>query len=419
MTRVARFDVVIVGASVAGCAAARLFGKAGARVALIDKRPAPDAHKVVCTHAILSSAAPTIERLGLDSLLEARGAVRILGDAWTPYGGWIPAPADAPRGWGVTRRTLDPLLRDLAAGTEGVELLLGRTATRLVTGIGGAPEGVVVETADHRTEVVRGRLVVGADGHNSTVAKLARIPGRVRPNNRFAYFAYWRGVRPRTDRARVWLLDPDGGAQFPNEDDLTVMVAVAHRSRLPAFRADHEGAYARMLGQLRDGPDLGQAERVSKLLGALDLKNVMRPAAGRGIAFVGDAALATDPIFGVGLTWAFQSAEWLADHAAPALLDGGDLDAALRRYRRAFARRVGPHHLLIADFSSGRAMSPMERAVSRAAAVDPRVAQAFEEVASRRCSPLRMLDPRFTARVAGATLRRGATRRPGRDGVLP
>src|SRR3954463_11199471 len=71
------FDVVVVGASTAGCTAARLFGQAGARVALIEKRPDADAYKVTCTHAILSSAAPTIGRIGLAPRLEARGAPRV------------------------------------------------------------------------------------------------------------------------------------------------------------------------------------------------------------------------------------------------------------------------------------------------------------------------------------------------------
>lgn len=58
------YDVAIVGASTAGCTAARLFALRGARVALIEARPAMDAHKTVCTHFIRSSATPTIERLG-------------------------------------------------------------------------------------------------------------------------------------------------------------------------------------------------------------------------------------------------------------------------------------------------------------------------------------------------------------------
>jgi flavin-dependent dehydrogenase len=397
-----RFDVAIAGASVAGCTAARLFARAGARVALIERRPDAAAYKVTCTHAILSSASPTIDRLGLASRLQARGGIRILGDAWTPYGGWIRAPDDAPRGWGVTRQTLDPELRELTSGTPGVELMAGRTVIGLLPGDAGAPRGVEVTTREGRTEKIGARLVVGADGRHSTVARLARVPGRVRPNNRFAYFAYWHGVRPRTDRARVWLLDPDGAAHFPNEDDVAVMVAVAHRSRLPEFRADLEGVYTRFFDGLADGPDFSQAERISKVIGVLDHQNVMRPAARNGVAFVGDAALASDPLWGVGVSWAFQSGEWLAQETAAALVDRGQLGPALDRYRRRFRRELGLHHFLIADYSTGRPLSPWERAATRAIARDPALGEAFEEVASRRRSPLRLLDPRLGPHIVRA-----------------
>src|SRR5918999_4399095 len=103
------FDVVVVGASIGGCSAARLFALAGARVALVERRRDPAAYKVVCTHQILSSAVPTIQRLGLAPLLDERGAVRAYIEAWTPYGGWIRFPTDVPYGYGVTRRTLDPM----------------------------------------------------------------------------------------------------------------------------------------------------------------------------------------------------------------------------------------------------------------------------------------------------------------------
>jgi menaquinone-9 beta-reductase len=392
------FDVVVAGASIAGCTAARLFALAGARVALVEKRPDPGAYKVTCTHAILSSAAPTIERLGLAPLLEARGAVRIYPEAWTPYGGWIRFPNDIPTGWGVTRRTLDPMLRELAASTPGVELLQGRAVVGLA-GSEGRPAGVEVESSNHEVQTLRARLVVGADGRGSDVARLARVPGRVRPHNRFFYFAYWRGIRPKTDRARLWFLDPAVAAAFPNEDDLTLLAAAPHRSRLAEFRADPEAAYRRALDGLPDGPRLEEAERVSKLIGKLEVPNVMRPAARPGVAFVGDAALATDPVFGVGCGWAFQSAEWLVDHTSTALLEGDDLDGALDRYRREFRRRLGPDHWLIADMSTGRKLRPLERMTFRAAVDDPVVARAVEEVTSRRRSALRMLDPRLVPRV--------------------
>jgi menaquinone-9 beta-reductase len=393
-----RFDVAIVGASIAGCTAARLFAQEGARVALVERRPEPNAYKVACTHQILSSATPTIERLGLAPLLEARGAVRIGVEFWTPYGGWFRLPADTPRGWGVTRRTLDPMLRELAASTPGVELLLGETVVALL-GDDGRPAGVQTSGPGNRARSIKARLVVGADGRGSTVARLAGVRGRVRPHNRFFYFAYWQGVRPCSANARAWLFDPDASAQFPNEDGLTALVTGYHRSRMPEVRADLEGAYLRRIEGLPNGPDLSGAERVSKLIGKLEMPNVMRPAARPGIAFVGDAAVATDPLVGAGCGWAFQSAHWLTEAATPALLAGGDLDTALDRYRRLIRRRLGPHHFLIADYASGRSTSALERAIYRAAAADPYVVRAFEPVGTRRRSPAAMLNPRFVAHV--------------------
>ena len=391
-----RFDVAVVGASIAGCTAARLFARTGARVALIERRPDPAAHKVVCTHAIQPSATPTIERLGLAPLLDARGAVHIRGDAWTRFG-WIRAPDDSPHGYGVTRRTLDPILRSLAAETPGVELLTGLTATGLLGD--GRPAGVKAQNGKGAHRRIAAGLVVAADGRGSTVARLAGVRGRVLPHNRFFYWAYWEGVHPVTSRARIWLLDPDGGAHFPNEDGLALLAIGANREHLPAYRSDLEGEYLRHLRALPDGPEVGDARRVSKIIGKVEMPNVLRPAARPGLAFVGDAALAADPLFGVGCGWAFQSAEWLVDAAAPALLGEGDLDAALRRYRRTFWRRMVPHHLVISDYSTGRTFTPAERLVFRAAARDAVVRRALDDVASRRRSPLRMLDPRLTPRL--------------------
>src|SRR4051794_22839589 len=138
-------DVAIVGASIGGCTAARLFALAGARVALVERRPDPDAYKITCTHQILPNGVPTIERLGLAEQLEARGAVRTHAEAWSPYGGWMLFPADAPHGYGVTRWTLDPMLRELAVNTPGVEFFPGMTVAALLSD-DGRPTGVRAES---------------------------------------------------------------------------------------------------------------------------------------------------------------------------------------------------------------------------------------------------------------------------------
>src|SRR5438128_1460452 len=263
-TDAGEYDIAIVGASTAGCTAARLFALRGARVALIERRPAVDAYKTVCTHYIQSSATPTIEKLGLAPLLEERGAVHNSVDMWTRDSGWIRlAESEAPYGYSLTRRSLDPILRRLAAGTASVDLIAGWTAVGLLGDARRA--GVQIEDRTHERRELSARLVVAADGRDSKLARFARVPGRVKPHGRFFYWGYWRGVRPTTTRSRMWLLDPDCAYTFPNEDDLTVVLVAPHHDRLPEFRSDLEGAYRRMVDALPDGPILSDATLESKL----------------------------------------------------------------------------------------------------------------------------------------------------------
>ena len=222
-----------------------------------------------------------MERLGLAALLDARGAVRTHPEVWTPHSGLISFPTDAPHGYGVTRATLDPMLRELAAATPGVELLQGVAAAGLI-GDQGRIAGVELVDRD------------GA-GRRCGPAWWS-VPTAVTPRSHG-----WRGCAagcvpttasstsptggacaPPRARPRLWLLDPEAAAMFPNEDDVTVLVAGFHRAQLADVRADPEGAYQRLVRALPEGPDLAGAERTSKLIGALDVPNVLRPAAKPG-----------------------------------------------------------------------------------------------------------------------------------------
>jgi flavin-dependent dehydrogenase len=197
----------------------------------------------------------------------------------------------------------------------------------------------------------------------------------------------------------VWFPHPDGGAEFPNEDDLTVLVTVYPRWRLAEVRADLEGSYMRTLAELPGGPDLQGAERVSKILGKIEVPNVIRPAAKPGIAFVGDAALACDPSLGTGISFAFMGAEWLVDETSDVLDSPQDLDVALRRYRRKFAWRLAPHHLQMADFSTARELTPLERLAFRRATVDPVFARALSDILARERSIFHLLNPLVASRL--------------------
>jgi flavin-dependent dehydrogenase len=98
----------------------------------------------------------------------------------------------------------------------------------------------------------------------------------------------------------MWLLEPDAAYAFPNDDGVTLLLCMPSQEKLPAFKKDLEGNFARFLEGLPEGPRLAGAERVSKFMGATNLENRSRPAATSGLAFVGDAALWSDPLWGIG-----------------------------------------------------------------------------------------------------------------------
>jgi 2-polyprenyl-6-methoxyphenol hydroxylase-like FAD-dependent oxidoreductase len=161
-----RFDVVVVGAGLAGCTAARLFALKGLHVALVEHHIDIQAFKQLCTHFIQASATPTLQRMGLDQLIEDAGGVRNGIDIWTRYG-WTGdiAPIDKSGepvfGYNIQRRTLDPILRRLTTNTPGVTTLFG-CGVRALAKRNGVVSGV--ELGGCRTDLVSAPLIVGADG---------------------------------------------------------------------------------------------------------------------------------------------------------------------------------------------------------------------------------------------------------------
>jgi len=410
----ADYDVVVVGASIAGCTAATLLGRAGARVAVLEQRPDPAAYKTICTHFIQPSATPTIERLGLAERIEGAGGVRNGVELWTRFG-WIrPRLAEDfayPRyGYDIRREKLDPMVRELAAQEPGVELLLGHTATALL-GTNGRPAGVrAVDRERHELEL-SARAVVAADGRDSHIAELSREKARVMPNARFGYFAYYRNLPlPTGDSMMMWLLDPDFAYAFPQDDGITLLATFQTKDRESWFKRDLEANFEAYFRGLPNCPDPATGERISKILGKLEMPNTTRRAGRPGLAFVGDAAMSADPAWGVGCGWAFQSSEWLADELAPTFSGGAsdaDLDAGIERYRKRHRRQLLGHFLMTSDYSTGRRFNPIERMQFSAAARDGRVADGFAAFGGRSVRPNEQEFARLMGRTIMVSARRG------------
>jgi len=390
-SRDADYDAAVVGASLAGCTTAILLARAGARVALVEQRPDAEAYKRVCSHYIQSSAVPTLERAGLLEPMVQAGGLRSRGQIWTRWGWVLPSSESrVPSGVNLRRERLDPLVRRIAADTPGVDLMLGRTVTELMRD-GGAVCGVAARDRHGETVTLGARLVVGADGRDTRVAKLSGVATKTVRHRRFAYGGYFDGPAPAgAPDASLWLLDPHMAAAFPTDNDQTFYAAMPTLDRLPEFREDPAAALVEFVAAIPDAPPIRASRIVGPVQGKIDMTNVAHTPTAPGLALVGDAALAIDPLWGVGCGWAFQSAEWLADSVTPALQGLEPLQHGLGRYRRRHARGLRGHALLMYDYANGRKFNPAERLLFSSAARDERLARTFEAFGTRNIGPARM-----------------------------
>jgi 2-polyprenyl-6-methoxyphenol hydroxylase-like FAD-dependent oxidoreductase len=370
------------------------------RVALVEKRPDPLAFKRICGHFIQASAVPTLERLDLLDPIMAAGGMRSRPRLRTPYG-WIVAPPD-PAGFGVNlrRERLDPIMREAAAGIPGVELILGCKASGLLKKEEVA-RGVVVQGPEGQEAELRARLVVGADGGDSAVARMAGVAKKTRPHGRFSYAAYFENALPATaPDGSAWLMDPQFAGAFPTDSGLAIYAAMPTMDRLPEFKRDPAAALVSFIAGLPDAPPIRGGHQVGSVLGKLDMTNRIHTPVAPGLALAGDAALATDPLFAVGCGWALQSAEWLADSVMPALQGAEPLSRGLTRYGRRRRRQLLGHTPFIHNYSNGRPLRSPERLTFAAAARDPRLAAAFHAYGARRIGLTRVLataGPRLVA----------------------
>ncbi|WP_329082796.1 FAD-dependent oxidoreductase [Streptosporangium sp. NBC_01469] len=399
------YDVTIVGGSLAGCSAAILLGRAGFRVALLETHKDPNYYKRLCTATIRSSALPTLQRLGLDKKIADAGGMPCY-DAFHGDFGWILDSGASDRqehGYNLQRAKLDPLVRQAAAETPGVEMVLGAKAFELSRGPHGRVNGVVAKVQG-KEQLFSSRLVIGADGRSSTVADLAGLESKESENGRFIFFAHYRNVEIRpTETLRAWFVMPDIFLLASFGDGTTVMAVAPDKRSIAEFDKDREEFLLGAFGNLPDAPDMSNAERVSDVVGTRDYPNMnRRRIVAPGLALIGDAAMVNDPVSGVGCGFAFQSAEWLCDAVTGALRagDGAAVDKALRGYQRRHRRQLFGHHLTIADLSKRKVLPPVIRMILAGAVSDVKVAERYAGVVTRSRSPFSLFAPTYLARAA-------------------
>ena len=340
------FDAIVVGARCAGSPTAMLLARQGYRVLVVDKATFPS--DTISTHLVHPAGVAALKDWGLLDRLLATGCPGI--DTYAFDFGSVtisgaPGTDEAPFAYAPRRTVLDKLLVD-AAAEAGAELREGFTVEGLLIE-GGRVTGI----RGHGKGELRGRVVVGADGHHSLVARVAGAdPYNEIPPLQVSYYTYVSGL-PMDGRYEVHLRPGRGFAAWPTNDDMTLVIAGWPRSELVENRKDIEGNF---LATLEIVPEFAArfraATRETRFVGQ-SLANFMRRPAGPGWALVGDAGYTKDFITALGISDAFRDAELCATALNEALSGGRPFEEAMADYQSERDRLSLPFYELTAQLA--------------------------------------------------------------------
>jgi menaquinone-9 beta-reductase len=306
-------EVLVIGAGPAGIASAIAARLKGLEVSVADfRRPPVDK---ACGEGLLPEGVAALRRLGVQFTPDVAQPFRGLcfRDHFNSAAAYFPAgPA-----FGLRRTALHNLLLARARDLR-VKFLWGSRLTRL-TG----------NSAELNGESIRFGWLVGADGFNSLVRKLAGLNSfQLYKSSRLGFRRHF-SVSPCSEMVEVYWGDGFQIVVTPTACDEVCLSLFTSDSRL------------RLAEAIQSFPDLAsRLQTVSPSdaeLGSItSLRNSRRAARGC-IALVGDASCTVDGVAGQGLTLAFQQAISLADALA-----AGDLSsyAAAHHHITENARRM-------------------------------------------------------------------------------
>jgi len=321
-------DVLVVGAGPAGSTVAYRLAEAGHRVLVVEEHPRVG-YPVQCAGLV---SRRVLDLAGSDRMVRSpvRGA-----SVFGPSLGSIAFKADEPRAYVIDRAGLDGYLAERAA-RAGAEFRSGaRFDERLPPSDGR--ERLRLTTGEGESFEVRARVVVGADGVSSAVARAYRLRRPVEILPAFEAEIPSSPGDPETVEVYLgrsvspglfgwWIPDGAGGARVGVAVDADGTPARVYYDRLVAHLARRFGApLGRPTAYLVSGIPIGTVPRTH----------------GERVVLVGDAAAQVKPLSGGGIYTGMRCAE-IAARVLDSGLRQGDLGAAaLAEYDRAWRAELG------------------------------------------------------------------------------
>jgi flavin-dependent dehydrogenase len=340
------YDAIIVGARCAGAAVAMLLARRGHRVLLVDRATFPS--DTISGHFVLHTGTRKLAEWGLLD--------KVLASNCPPVNQWavdvgdftlcarVPTKDNIPACIGPRRTILDKLLVD-AAMAAGAELREGFAVNELLTD-GEQVVGIRGQLRNSMAVGERARIVIGADGKRSRLARLVSAPHYLeQPSLTCWYMTYWadlpcEGLEMYWRHHRLVLC-------FPTNDGLTLVAIGWAHEEFHRFRSNVE---ANHLATMQMMPALARrlpgARRAERFFGMADLPNFFRKPYGPGWALVGDAGHHKDPTIARGISDAFCDADLLATAVDEGLSGQHRMSEALAQYEQLRNERAIPDNEL-------------------------------------------------------------------------
>lgn len=321
-----RWDAIVVGAGPAGASVAAGLARRGASVLLVDRARFP--RDKPCSEYLSPASTPLLERLDatLVPAIEQAHPGRLFGMRVVAPDGRSAEGRFAGRfGYAVPRSVLDELL--VRSASRAGAVLEERTLIEELLYDQGAVAGVVARTTGGRRWAIRSRVVVGADGLRSVVARRLGLR-RASPPSRLAFSAHFAGVAHVGDVGEMHVGSSGYVGLGPIGDTLTTTALVLPTAvaRPMAARLRTQSGLVRALDQftgLRGRFADTRLERQVLVTGPFAQWSRRSVAPGGGALLVGDAADFFDPFTGQGLYSALRGAELAVATIGAALADGG------------------------------------------------------------------------------------------------
>jgi 2-polyprenyl-6-methoxyphenol hydroxylase-like FAD-dependent oxidoreductase len=344
------FDAIVVGARCAGAPTAMLLARMGYRVLLLDRATFPS--DTVSTHLIHPPGVAALKRWGLLDRVAGTGCPDIRTYAFD-MGPFVitgsPGTQEAPVSYGPRRTVLDKLLVD-AAAEAGVEVREAFAVEEIVI-VDGRVTGIRGRGKSGQTVTERARVVIGADGLHSLVAKsVGAEQYHEKPQAQAGYYSYWSGL-PMEGRFEAYDRPNRGWAAWPTNDDLTLVVVSWPIREFEANRKDIEANYLKTLDLAPAFAErIRAAKREERFVGT-SVPGFLRKPYGPGWALVGDAGYNKDFITAQGISDAFRDAELCAGALDESFSGARTFDVAMEAYRSKRDQHVLPMYEFTSQFA--------------------------------------------------------------------